>query len=192
MPSFKSVPTWLAASALLIAAGFIAFGIYDNRQVDLWPPKIHSRSEQSASVFDISGDWKYKCTVVGTPFTEWGGTAKIKQDNTPSGVQWKLFGERLWETSADTSGSRTTVHLPTPYQWETNWGVVTSEPAVRFGYRIATAEGTIEGYAYGSIKLLEGKPDAFIGKFFQLPPYKAVHGKLEFRRMVNSADTTWQ
>ena len=191
MEPLKAIPIWLIAVALLIAASFIAFGIYDNRQVDLWPPRIHPRSERPVLKFDISGDWKYKCTVIGTPFNEWGGTVEIKQETTPFEVQWKLFGQRLWEATAGVSGNKTTHQLPTPYPWETNWGTITSEPAVRFAYRIATAEGTIEGYAYGEIKESEEKPDVIIGKFYQLPPYKPVHGKLEFRRMLNSSDISW-
>lgn len=140
---------------------------------------------------DISGDWKYRCTVIGGPFCEWGGTASIRQEVTAYGIQWKLFGQRLWENEECEPANKVTRPLPTAYPWETNWGIITPEPSVRFGYRITTAEGTIEGHAYGDIKYSRGKPQVIVGKFYQLPPYKPVHGKLEFERILNESETSW-
>lgn len=185
------IPSWIGAAALVIGAGFVSFGIYDNREVELWPPKIHPKLKPALAKVSISGNWKYKCTVIGGPFHEWGGTAKITQETTPFGVQWRLSGQRLWETTTNASGKKTTTQLQTPYPWESNWGVITSEPGVRYGYRIATADGEIEGYAYGDIITSEGQADTIVGKFYELPPVKPQHGKMEFRRMINSSDTGW-
>ncbi len=156
---------------------------------DIVPPLLARLGVSTiARNLDISGEWEYRCTVIGSPFYEWGGIATIRQEATPYGIQWKLFGQRLWDTKSDESGNRISRDLPTPVPWETNWGIVTSEPAVRYAYRITNEEGTIEGYAYGDIAGSTGRPDQLTGKFYQLPPYKALHGRMEFRRIVNHTD----
>lgn len=182
------------AKALLSALSVLLIGYVGLRMAgfDVLPPVLAKFGVTTVGrTLDISGSWKYRCTSIGTPFYGWGGTARIRQEVTPYGIQWKLYGQRLWETKGDESGKKTTLALPTPYAWETNWGAITPEPAVRFSYRISTNEGTIEGYAYGDIKETGGIPQTIMGKFYQLPPYKPIHGTLELKRMVNDSDTTW-
>jgi hypothetical protein len=185
-------PVWLIVIAFIVGAAFVGFGILDNREVELWPPKIHPRLNSGLSKISISGNWKYRCTVIGGALHEWGGTAIITQETTPFGLQWKLNGQREWERTVDVSTAKaSTTQLPTPYPWESKWGIITSEPAMRYGYSIATAKGEIDGYGYGAINSSQGQSDTIIGKFYQLPPLDPVHGKMEFRRMINSTDTSW-
>jgi hypothetical protein len=152
------------------------------------------RTQSQTSSVDISGTWKYRCATIGRPFREWGGIASIHQEMSPYGIQWKLFGQRLWETSLDKQGKPHKQELLTPLPWETNWGAVTSatsEPMVRYGYRISTPEGTIEGYAYADIITAGTKPSRMVGKFYQLPPFQPLHGRMEFRATVDASDTQW-
>lgn len=44
MDILKKLPIWLIALALIIASAFIGFGIYDNREVCLWPPTIKPKN----------------------------------------------------------------------------------------------------------------------------------------------------
>lgn len=87
--------------------------------------------------------------------------------------------------------TKRTTQRQTPYPWGSSWGVITHGPRVRYGYRIATADGEIQGHAYGDIINSEGQLDAIVGKFYELPPVKLKHGKMEFRRMINSSDIGW-
>ncbi len=45
----KSLPTWLIALAMLIVSGFFGYAIIDNRQVDLWPPKIYPKQTPASA-----------------------------------------------------------------------------------------------------------------------------------------------
>jgi hypothetical protein len=110
-----TIPIWIVAASLVIGAGFVGFGIYDNREVQLWPPKIHPKLKPGLSKVSISGNRKYRCAVIGGPFNAWCGAAKITQETTPFGVQWSLSGERLWETTTTASDKTTTTQLQTPY-----------------------------------------------------------------------------
>lgn len=143
-----------------------------------------------AASMDISGKWKYKCTVIGTPFLEWGGAATIRQESTPYGIQWKLYGQRFWKTTVDESGNKHTENLLTPFPWETIWGVITPEPAMRFAYIIDIGNVKVEGYAYGDIQESNGRPNRIIGKFYHLPPSLPLHGRMEMRR-INDGDAEW-
>lgn len=156
---------------------------------DVLPPILSRLGISPVAVsMDISGKWKYKCAVIGGSFREWGGTATIRQEATPYGIEWKLYGQRFWTTTADEAGKKHTDTLATPFPWETIWGVITPEPAMRFAYRIDTDNGKIEGYAFGDIQESNGKPNQIIGKFYHLPPSSPLHGRMEMRRMVNDGD----
>lgn len=133
---------------------------------------------------DLAGEWKYKCTAIGGDFYEWGGIATTRQEATPYGIQFELSGDRQWEKKADESGAMITSTLPTPYYWKTNWGAITQGRVVRFAYGIKGDGPTIEGYAFGDIKESKGRPEHIVGQFFQLPPHKALHGRLEFDRTL--------
>ncbi|MDS4070360.1 MAG: hypothetical protein RKO24_12145 [Candidatus Competibacter sp.] len=50
MNALKALPAWIVALAILIAASFIGYGVYDNRLIELWPPKIHPKSGQTPGV----------------------------------------------------------------------------------------------------------------------------------------------
>lgn len=196
LASFWDFLRWLLlrpkVSAALLAVVVVVYVGLRVAGYDLIPPLLAKLGMTTVSRrLNISGDWKYRCTVIGGPFHEWGGRVRISQETTGYGVQWKLYGQRLWETTTDDSGKQKTQQLPTSYPWETNWGVITAEPSVRFTYRISTADGTIEGYSYGEIEETAGVPDRIVGKFYQLPPYEPVHGRLDFRRMINASDLSW-
>jgi hypothetical protein len=47
------VPAWIMALALVVAAGAIGYGIYDNRLIELWPPKIHPKSGSSPNIVSV-------------------------------------------------------------------------------------------------------------------------------------------
>jgi|tagenome__1003787_1003787.scaffolds.fasta_scaffold20891541_3 hypothetical protein len=188
---WKILRDWKTLLTVLILAIVIYLGLRF-AGYDILPPLLTKLGVSTVHrALDISGRWKYRCTEIGTPFYEWGGTVTAYERATPYGIQWSLYGQRLWESTTDATGKRMTEDLPTPYPWQTNWGVVTAEPAVRYGYIITTSEGTIEGYAYGDIENSTGRADRIIGKFYQLPPYKPSHGRMEFRRMVDASDTKW-
>jgi len=46
----QAIPRWLIALLLLAIAGMMGFGIYDNRQVDFYPPKIYPRPVYPSSL----------------------------------------------------------------------------------------------------------------------------------------------
>ena len=140
---------------------------------------------------DISGRWKYRCTVQGKPFHQWGGIIAIRQNATVSSSDWNLSGHRMWETEIDESGKSATKPLNPHVYWETKWGVITPDAGVRFAYLIAIDEGQVEGYAYGDIREKNGRPVEIQGRFFQLPPVRPLHGTVEFKRMTNDADVEW-
>ncbi len=139
---------------------------------------------------DITGKWKYRCVAIGTNYQH-GGTCEISEKATPYGIEWRLSGHRRWFGASDGSGRANVTNLPTPYYWETQWGAITASRSVKFTYSITTADGTIEGYCYGDIQSVEKRPQVIIGKFFQLPPFKPLHGVLEFRRMSTDDDMNW-
>ena len=132
---------------------------------------------------DIHGRWDYVCTAIGNPYYQHGGTAVITQENTPYGMEWKLSGHRRWYKQADSSGKVTTHTLATPFYWETDWAAITDRDSMKFTYSITTNDGVVNGYAYGDIKRQNGLPSKMEGMFYQLPPFKPLHGTLELTKV---------
>jgi len=166
-----------------LVAVFILFVALRMAGYDILEPVLHKFHLSTVPPFlDIAGKWDYKCTPIDAKFREWGGTAIIHEEATRYGITWKLFGQRKWETHTNDAGEQVRRDLQTPFPWETNWGVITPEPAVRFGYRITTVEGIIEGYAYCDVDKAKGAPTRMIGKFYQFSPFQPTHGRAEFTR----------
>lgn len=145
-----------------------------------------SALEAQGKPIDITGRWKYQCTAVGTDEYQWGGTCLIEQEKAPLGITWRLSGQRGWVNRGGT-----TQRLKPSWYWQTEWGTITDKKTIRFGYSITTDQATIQGYAYGVIKEVDGVANAIDGKFFQLPPFVPEHGLLEFRRMRSNKDVAW-
>jgi hypothetical protein len=136
---------------------------------------------------DITGSWRYRCIAIGQNYRH-GGTATIEEHVTPFGVEWKLSGSRRWVGSLDDAGHQIATSLPTAFYWETDWAAITASKSIKFTYSITTSDGNIKGYGFGNIEAVNGVPQEFKGEFYQLPPYKAMHGTFLFRRMANEAD----
>jgi hypothetical protein len=75
--------------------------------------------------------------------------------------------------------------------WQTDWGAITASRSLKFTYSITTKDGNIKGYASGDIQSSDGRPQVLIGEFWQLPPFKPLHGTMEFRRRINESDIEW-
>jgi hypothetical protein len=148
--------------------------------------KKHTIDQILGKPINITGRWKYRCTVIGDNPYQWGGTCSVDQENPPLGTTWRLSGRREWEKRDDTKQT-----LTPPLYWETEWGTITDKKTIRFAYFI-TKDRTIRGYAFGIINEVSGVADAIDGEFFQLPPTSPEHGLLEFRRMQNENDIHWE
>lgn len=174
---------WLTALALV----FLFYLLLRKHGFDPLPPLFARIGINTiGETTDISGKWKYRCTVISVD-RQWGGTCDIEQTSTPYGIGWKLHGHRRWTKNS----ALPTTPLAAAFYWEPQWGAITDRSTMRFTYSIATNSGNVEGYAYGDIKVVDGAPKAIDGKFYQLPPFEPVHGIIEFRRMSNDEDTVW-
>ncbi|HEX3070310.1 MAG TPA: hypothetical protein VHX14_17215, partial [Thermoanaerobaculia bacterium] len=49
MTLLQMTPRWMLLAALVAFVGIIGYGIFDNREVDLWPPKIHAKAEATTA-----------------------------------------------------------------------------------------------------------------------------------------------
>jgi len=56
------------------------------------------------------------------------------------------------------------------------------EDTFSFRYSVTTDEGTVNGLGWAVIEAKEGQPFFIKGIFYQLPPYKALFGNLEFAK----------
>jgi len=164
-------------SATLILLGLALFLFAGKNQV-----------ENSVIFPNISGDWEYICQESGTQYSH-GGISKIEQKMTPYGMQWYLYGTRKWVSKKETNFKPQL--LNPPFNWQTSWGAITGENLLRFTYIITTPDGTIEGYAWGTIKGGKSNPHTIEGNFYQLPPFRPMFGTVILRRMSSAEDLKW-
>ncbi len=182
-------------SPIAVASAFaLLIGVYGAFRVvgyDIVPVLLNVLGLRSyPHKVDISGRWKYRCIALGTNYQH-GGTCEVQQESTDFGIQWKLSGRRLWTGMCDPDGKCQVTTLNPPIYWETDWGIISGAASLKFTYSVGTSEGTVQGYATGAIELLDGHPSRIVGAFYQLPPFKPLHGSLEFRRCAGESDANW-
>lgn len=151
----------------IVAAGFFLF---------------YSGVQPLASTPDLVGEWEYKCTQHGKGY-EHGGVCIIQKEKSSYGCRFRISGERTWHRNwSSNNQSNKRIQIDPGFSWSTDWCAITGKDEIRLSYTITTNDGTIKGYGKGLIKYENGGSKAIVGTFYQLPPYNAIHGGMEFVR----------
>jgi hypothetical protein len=71
----SAIPKWLIVAATVYVALLVSYAVFDNRQVEFWPPKIHSKGGDSGTTAKqevwnvpegVNGEWSAEWTVPST------------------------------------------------------------------------------------------------------------------------------
>ncbi|HWC61915.1 MAG TPA: hypothetical protein VHC44_19665 [Verrucomicrobiae bacterium] len=210
----KPAQFWSVLTALLVLiTGAFNSGWFGQRFLHPTPDKSNNPAKAVDSVSkptdlslkpisaDITGKWEYRSSVInkgdqpGSVFG-WGGVVEITMKPTPYHVEFKLTGQREWiDELVDKKGTLKRSVLNPPYAWESDWGTITSENAIKLTYDITTDRSTIRGFISGYLRGLpdiSGKPQSIESYFFQMSPNSPLYGDTSFRRMASDNDRIWK
>lgn len=174
----------------IVAGGIFLF--YAGIKLDS-PPPLPDFGDES---------WEYRCTKYTAepnpnddkahidPKYEHGGTATIRAFRTPYGIRVNISGHRDW-VREDRNDKEVIRRITPPFTWSESWGAITERNELKFTYNITLDNGVITGFANGVIKYENNAPVAIDGRFYQMPPFKALHGGMIFRRMKSTEDRAW-
>lgn len=165
-------------------------------------PEVSPAGTAIAKALDISGEWKYHCVgdLSSTPYIykdqvvksyEHGGVCQIDVNPTEFGIEWRLYGQRMWVNWTDSHGSFHKDRLSPAVNWQTDWGVMTARDALKFTYRVETSEGPVLGFGWATVSGTNNRGESIEGSFYQLPPRKTIYGTMEFRRRTSPTDVDW-
>jgi hypothetical protein len=202
----RAIIDWLLARPLVFVFGLLVIIVaYVGARwagSDFLPPALKLIGIEIGPKVDISGEWKYRCTgdLSFLPYEyegqkvkayQHGGTCKIDEKWTNFGVEWTLFGMRRWVNYTSLDGTKHRDSIDPPFIWQTEWGAITGDHALRFTYNINTKDGIITGYGWGTVSPNSGVAEKIDGIFYQLPPHKPLYGTIEFLKMKNPNDVSF-
>jgi hypothetical protein len=173
----SEIPVWLLALTLAGIFIVISYAIYDNRTIELWPPKIHAKNDVDVDILEVqlSGQWDYlmRCPLDNASVS---GSSSFNQ----KGRVLEISGTRTKETWNDQESRSVS------YSWRTVWAEVGLDGKVRFEYRITREHGENSGYC--SLSLVKSVRPALRGSCYLLvgsAQERAQFGSIEFQKTSN-------